>query len=312
MPSALLAANTAPSVAHRPTSLRQPGSSGHRPVSGLMRQTWPCESETQTACFPAVNATGYLDGHLGRGCVRVRLDAQSLLGGRHHRASPSARPTGTWPTSMIARTRSSSGRCGAWRGPRRSRRNRHRRRPRRSVPDEFARAPRSIVSTAASRWDRCARPVPSLPFATDRIGGDSEVYRRCSIPIVLMTSRRSDGCETVPSSALATQTEPCPIARRQAFGPRARGPRPGSAAGRSQRPSREEPRLSTRRRSATLVRQRVVDPGDYRRLERRIVVEDGSLEALELIVRLEPELLVQQPPARAVDLERVCLAATQR
>ena len=39
------------------------------------------------------------------------------------------------------------------------------------------------------------------------------------------------------------------------------------------------------------------------------MVEDGSLEALELIVRLEPEFLVQQPPARAVDLERVCLAA---
>src|SRR6476619_6655488 len=29
----------------------------------------------------------------------------------------------------------------------------------------------------------------------------------------------------------------------------------------------------------------------------------------ERCVRLEPELLVQQPPARAVDLERVCLAA---
>ena len=39
------------------------------------------------------------------------------------------------------------------------------------------------------------------------------------------------------------------------------------------------------------------------------MVEDGSLEALELIVRLEPELLVQQPPARAVDLKRVRLAA---
>ena len=51
------------------------------------------------------------------------------------------------------------------------------------------------------------------------------------------------------------------------------------------------------------------DPGDYRQLERRVVVEDGFLEALELIVRLEPELLVQQPPARAEDLERVCLAA---
>ena len=39
------------------------------------------------------------------------------------------------------------------------------------------------------------------------------------------------------------------------------------------------------------------------------MVEDGPLEALELIVRLEPELLVQQPPARPVDLERICLAA---
>src|SRR6187551_3294721 len=39
------------------------------------------------------------------------------------------------------------------------------------------------------------------------------------------------------------------------------------------------------------------------------MVEDRSLEALELIVRLEPELLGQQPPARAVDLERVRLAA---
>jgi len=39
------------------------------------------------------------------------------------------------------------------------------------------------------------------------------------------------------------------------------------------------------------------------------MVEDGLLEALELIVGLETELLVQQPPPRAVDLERVCLAA---
>ena len=39
------------------------------------------------------------------------------------------------------------------------------------------------------------------------------------------------------------------------------------------------------------------------------MVEDGSLETLELIVRFQPELLVQQPPARAVGLESVCLAA---
>ena len=39
------------------------------------------------------------------------------------------------------------------------------------------------------------------------------------------------------------------------------------------------------------------------------MVEDGFLEALELVVRLEPELVVQQPPARAIDLERVRLAA---
>ena len=38
------------------------------------------------------------------------------------------------------------------------------------------------------------------------------------------------------------------------------------------------------------------------------MVEDGLLEALELIARLEPELRVQQPPARAEDLERVRLS----
>jgi hypothetical protein len=68
-------------------------------------------------------------------------------------------------------------------------------------------------------------------------------------------------------------------------------------------------RLGTRRRSATLRDRGSSDPGDYRRIERRIVVEDGSLEALELIGRLEPKLLVQQPPPGPVDLERRRLAA---
>jgi hypothetical protein len=67
-------------------------------------------------------------------------------------------------------------------------------------------------------------------------------------------------------------------------------------------------RLIPRRCSATLCGRGSFGSGDYRRLERRIVVEDGSLEALELIVRLEPEFLVQQPPPRPVDLERIRLA----
>src|SRR5713101_6124368 len=101
--------------------------------------------------------------------------------------------------------------------------------------------------------------------------------------------------ETVPSSAFATQTEPCPIAT-------ATGLRPTSTW------------CTTRERCRSITATESGGTGasscdDARRRERRIVVEDGSLEALELIVRLEPELLVQQPPARAVDLERICLAA---
>ena len=46
-----------------------------------------------------------------------------------------------------------------------------------------------------------------------------------------------------------------------------------------------------------------------RRLERRVVVEDGPFEPPELVVRLEPELLVEQAPPRAIDVERVSLAA---
>ena len=110
------------------------------------------------------------------------------------------------------------------------------------------------------------------------------------MPIVLTTSRRSRmDAETVPSSAFATQTEPCPIARATGLRPTSTWPTTGSAAGRSQRPSREEPRLSPRRRSATLYDRGSLDAGDYRRLERRIVVEDGFPRRWRFIVRLEPE-----------------------
>ena len=96
------------------------------------------------------------------------------------------------------------------------------------VPNEFARAPPGRSSRRRRRRWIDARDCAVAPVGhPDRIGGDGEVNRRCSIPIVLMTSRRSASMrETVPSSALATQTEPCPSRGRRAFGPRARGPRP--------------------------------------------------------------------------------------
>ena len=85
MPSALLAANTTPSVAQRPTSPLPTGVVWLTvAVSGLMRQTCPRESETQTACLPAVNATGYPMGTSAVAVLRVRLDAQGPLGHRHH------------------------------------------------------------------------------------------------------------------------------------------------------------------------------------------------------------------------------------
>ena len=69
-----------------------------------MRQTCPRESETQTACFPAVNATGY---PMGTSVVAVFVcgsmrRARSAVVTTQSASSPSATPTGTWPTSMIA------------------------------------------------------------------------------------------------------------------------------------------------------------------------------------------------------------------
>ena len=69
-----------------------------------MRQTWPRESETQTACFPAVNATGY---PMGTSVVAVFVcgsmrRARSAVVTTQSASSPSATPTGAWPTSMIA------------------------------------------------------------------------------------------------------------------------------------------------------------------------------------------------------------------
>ena len=88
--------------AHEPSANR-----GRRvtvPVSGLMRQTWPRESETQTASFPAVNAMGYPMGTL---VVAVFVygstrRARSAVVTTQSASSPSATPTGTRPTSMIA------------------------------------------------------------------------------------------------------------------------------------------------------------------------------------------------------------------
>src|SRR5215218_3611073 len=108
--------------------------------------------------------------------------------------------------------------------------------------------------------------------------------------------------ETVPSSALATQTEPCPIATATGLRPTSTWPTTRERCG-------SITATESGGTGALLCDGGSLDPRDDRRLEPRIVVEDGSLEALELIVRLEPELLVQQPPPRAVDLERVCLAA---
>ncbi len=69
-----------------------------------MRQTWPRVSETQTACFPAVNATGY---SMGTSAVAVFVcgsmrRARSAVVTTQSVSSPSARLTGTCSTSMIA------------------------------------------------------------------------------------------------------------------------------------------------------------------------------------------------------------------
>src|SRR5262249_32303073 len=44
-------------------------------------------------------------------------------------------------------------------------------------------------------------------------------------------------------------------------------------------------------------------------VERGVLAEDRPLEALQRAARLEPELVVQEPACRAIDLERLCLPA---
>ena len=103
-PSALAAANTTPSVAARPTNPPPTGVVWFTvAVYGLMLQTCPRTSETQTASLPAINATGSPTGTsvvaLSAGGSMRR--ARSAVVATQSASSPSARPTGTWPTSMI-------------------------------------------------------------------------------------------------------------------------------------------------------------------------------------------------------------------
>ena len=127
------------------------------------------------------------------------------------------------------------------------------------VPNEFARAPRVDRRDDGVGAGSMRETVPSLPLATQTASvATARSIAGAPIPIVLMTSRRSASMRDRSSSALATQTEPCPIEGDRRFGPRARGPRPGSAAGRSQRPSREEPAPQDVTTLGDAVRQRVV------------------------------------------------------
>ena len=68
----------------------------------------------------------------------------------------------------------------------------------------------------------------------------------------------------------------------------------------------------SRRSSATpspLVGQSVLITGAARGIGAALARRAAARGARVALVGLEPELLVQQPPPRAVDLERVCLAA---
>src|SRR5438034_5397454 len=147
-----------------------------------MRQTWPRESETQTACFPAVNATGY---PMGTSVVAVFLCGSVRRARRHH------------PECLLAK-------CHAYRYTadvddreglvRRRVDAKHMVRTRGDpdgivigvdrvdrVPGEFARAPQvdrldDGVGAGIDARDGAVAPVGH----PDRSGADGEVYRRCS------------------------------------------------------------------------------------------------------------------------------------
>ena len=150
-----------------------------------MRQTWPRRVGDPDRPFPGRQRDGVLDGHLGRGRVRVRLDAQRPLGGRHH------------PDSLLADRHAHRYSADVDDGQGLVRRRvdaEHLVRTRGNpdgivigvdrvgrVPDEFARAPQvdrrdDGVGAGIDARDCAVAPVDH----PDRIGTDGEVYRRCS------------------------------------------------------------------------------------------------------------------------------------
>ena len=169
--------------AHEPSANR--GRLSHRSRVRVDAPDLASRVRDPDSLLPGRQRDGVPDGHLGRGCVRVRLDAQGPLGGRHH------------PECLLAE-------CHAYRYMadvddrgglvRRRVDAEHMVRTRGDpdgivigvdrvgrVPDEFARAPQvdrldDGVSAGIDARDCAVAPVRH----PDRIGGDSEVYRRCS------------------------------------------------------------------------------------------------------------------------------------
>src|SRR5919198_5754622 len=116
--------------------------------------------------------------------------------------------------------------------------------------------------------------------------------------------------ETVPSSVLATQTEPCPIARATGLRPTSTWPttreRCGSITATESGGTAGWVRDDARRRRATEGRLTPPTSGES---------SEGSwlrmaLESPQVLSRLEPELLLEQPPTLAVHRERIRLTAT--
>src|SRR5919112_1789743 len=175
----------------------------------------------------------------------------------------------------------------------------------------FARGPMRRARSAIVTPQSASSPTATAYGAWPTRMGDSEVYRGCSdsdrpddfVALIIDARDRSIVCVGDPDRAVPDRDGDGPSAYEHvAHYPGALRVDHSDRVGRNRR-------LGARRRSATLRDRGPFGSRDYRRLERRIVVEDRFFEALELIVRLKSELLVQPPPPHAVDLERVCLAA---
>src|SRR4029450_12525992 len=98
--------------AHEPSANR--GCLSHRSRVRVDAPDLASEVRDPDSLLPGRNRGGVPDGPLGRGCVRVRLDAQGPFGGRHDPERFLAERHADWYMADVDDTRGAVSRAGGW------------------------------------------------------------------------------------------------------------------------------------------------------------------------------------------------------